>query len=436
MAKNPVLKRLTGSGNFTVPAGVKFLKVYAIPSPPQNVFTVNDAVHAIASGGRVYGWGSGANGRLGDGTLVSKSEPTVITPINNLGEIVAVGNKSSAFGGALTRGGTLYMYGFNSQGYLGDGTTTSQSTPTEVLGGHAFEKVDFKGYTGNMVALKAGGEVWTWGFGANGQLGNNAELNSSSPVQVIGGHSFEEAISGERNVIARKADGTIWGWGRDSGNLNTGGDVSSPVQIQVGTVAEEIAAGENMQFALQNDGSLLSWGAANSSGQLGDGTTVSKSTPVAVVGATVFTTVAAGNNHAAALDENGAAWCWGLNTEGQLGDGTIVSKSSPVQVIGGHTFVEILCSLDGTFARKADGSIWCWGEDRGGNFGQGVAPTTYSSPVQVIGGNNFSGVTAAGLVNVFTPSPGDVLAYDTANGLFGGFPAINGAQEFLVEFFG
>lgn len=435
MAKNPVLKRLAGSGNFTVPAGVNAVKVYAIPLTPSNVFSVDNAVLGIGAGGVYYGWGRGDSGQIGDGTTNSLSSPVQIATFNDIGEWKACAQKAAGNAAALTKDGVCYTTGFNSNGYLGDGTTVAKSSPVQVLGSHVFEKLDHLGGGVNHLAIKADGSLWTWGNNGNGQLGDGTSINKSSPVQVIGGHVFEEARDGDRNAIALKADGTIWGWGRDSGNLNTGGDVSSPVQIQVGTLAEQLATGEGTQFALQSDGSILAWGASNSNGKLGDGTTVAKSTPVAVVGPTVFTQVAAGHSHTAALDENGNAWCWGFNSSGQLGDDTTVAKSSPVQVIGGHTFVEVLCGTFSTHARKADGTIWGWGENGDFRLGDGTN-VDKSSPVQALGSVNFTDITAARLVNLFTPSPGDVIAYDTASGTFGGFPAPEGAQEFLVEFFG
>ncbi len=251
---------------------------------------------------------------------------------------------------------TVWTWGDNGSGRLGDGTHEDKYTPVQVTGGLA----DIVGVTAggsHTVALKDDGTVWAWGDNSDGQLGDGTNVDRYTPVQVVmelGGDPLTgvAAISaGGGHTIALKEDGTVWAWGNNyDGQLGDGTHGSennryTPVQVVMELGGDPlagvsaVAAGGGHTIALKGDGTVWTWG-DNGSGQLGDGTNVDRYTPVQVVmeiGGNPLTGVAAisaGGGHTIALKENGTVWTWGYNYYGQLGDGTHgygTGKATPVQ---------------------------------------------------------------------------------------------------------
>ena len=199
------------------------------------------------------------------------------------------------------------------------------------------------------------GTLWTWGCNGSGQLGNNTIITGSSPVQVPG-TQWTKVSSGNQHTAARKSDGTLWTWGNNNGQLgdNTIIRRSSPVQVP-GTQWTEVSAGNGHTAARKFDGTLWTWGQnygpGESGGRLGDGTVVSRSSPIQVPG-TQWTEVSGGGGHTAARKSDGTLWTWGYNSNGQLGNGTDIQRSSPVQVPGTQ-WAEVSGGGNHTAARKA-----------------------------------------------------------------------------------
>jgi len=207
---------------------------------------------------------------------------------------------------------------------------------------------------GHTVALKSDGSVWAWGANFYGQLGDGTTTDRHSPIQVHGANDtgyltdIVAIATGYSHTVALKSDGTVWAWGANwAGQLGDGTatDRHTPIQVHgsgdVGYLTDitAIAAGEWHTVALKSDGTVWAWG-ANWAGQLGDGTATEKHSPVQVHGSgdvgylTDITAIAAGEWHTVALKSNGSVWAWGRNDEGQLGDGTVTEKHTPVQVHG------------------------------------------------------------------------------------------------------
>ena len=197
----------------------------------------------------------------------------------------------------------------------------------------------------HTIALKNNGMVWIWGSNYRGQLGDGTTTSRSTPVQVNGVSSVSAIASGQQHTIVLKNDGTVWDWGVNySGQLGDGTttDRSTPVQVSgLGNVTAIASArvGDGCGYeldhtiALKNDGTVWTWG-YNYYGQLGDGTTTNRSTPVQVSGLSGVTAIAGGGNHTIALKNDGTVWTWGYNYSGQLGDGTTTDRNTPVQVAG------------------------------------------------------------------------------------------------------
>lgn len=290
--------------------------------------------------------------------------------------------------------GTVYAFGGNFNGSLGTNDTNSSSSPIQVITkGNTWISVSAGG--SHSAGVKADGTLWMWGRNAYGQLGNNFDYyNISSPVQTItGGSNWSQVSCGETSTAAIKTDGTLWTWGlNSSGELGDGTTISrsSPVQtITGGSNWSKISVGRLHTAAIKTDGTLWLWG-LGTSGQLGDNTTISKSSPVqAVTAGTTWSKVSAGSAYTGAIKTDGTLWLWGYNYQyGNLGDNSQVNRSSPVQTVtAGTNWKEISCSKISLYmhtgAIKTDGTLWMWGGNNQGALGDNTG-TNRSSPVQTI----------------------------------------------------
>jgi alpha-tubulin suppressor-like RCC1 family protein len=255
--------------------------------------------------------------------------------------------------------------------------------------------------TFSSAAVKTDGTLWTWGYDASGQLGQSGtSANRSSPVTTSGGGTnWKQAAAGGSHTAAIKTDGTLWNWGaNDSFNLGDGtsSSRSSPVTTTGGgTTWQQVACGTGFTVAVKTDGTLWAWG-FNSSGQLGDSTTSTRSSPVtATGGGTTWKQVACGSGHTAAVKTDGTLWTWGGNTYGALGDNSTSNRSSPVTTVaGGTNWKQVACGLVNTAAIKTDGTLWTWGRNNYGQLGDNTSSTSgRSSPVTtILGGNNWKQV--------------------------------------------
>ena len=293
---------------------------------------------AIKTDGTLWCWGLGTSGELGDNTTSSKSSPV---------QTVTFGTnwKSSAYSqstaSAIKTDGTLWCWGIGGNGQLGDNTAVSRSSPVQTVAFGTNWKQS-SSLAAGIVALKTDGTLWGWGDNSLGFLGDNTIVAKSSPVQTVAfGTNWMKLSSpnssNNAGFAAIKTDGTLWCWGRNSyGQLgdNTIVHRSSPVQtIAFGTNWKQVSCGNTHTAAIKTDGTLWTWG-RNNNGQLGDNTITNKSSPVQTVTfGNNWKQVACGSSSTAAIKTDGTLWVWGINTSGQLGDNTITNKSSPVQTV-------------------------------------------------------------------------------------------------------
>ncbi len=341
---------------------------------------------AVTDTGEAKCWGDNGAGQLGDGTVVEKLTPVGVAGLASGVSAIASGKDHSC---ALTAGGSVKCWGANFEGQLGDGTFTDRLAPVDVdgltSGVSAIVTGDF-----HSCALTTGGGVKCWGTNLSGELGNGANDASNSPVDVVGLSSGAVAIAaGSGHTCALTASGIkCWGWNGD-GQLGDGTtmDRNAPVNV-VGfsSAAAYIDAGFAHSCAVTNSGGLKCWG-WNGSGQVGDGTTMPRLTPVNVMGLTsgVFA-VAAGRNHSCALTTSGGTKCWGGNITGQLGDGTTTPRLAPADVTGLTSGVaEITAGEDHSCAATSNGGLKCWGWNEFGQLGDGTKinrTTCVSVPIQ------------------------------------------------------
>jgi alpha-tubulin suppressor-like RCC1 family protein len=293
------------------------------------------------------------------------------------------------------RGNEAWGWGNNDNGELGDNTIADRSSPVSVVGTHSFVHIAV-GSSHNH-GLKSDGTAWGWGLNTSGQLGDDTITTRSSPVSVVGTHSFVTLCDGGTHSLGLKSDGTAWGWGlNSSGQLGQATSVanrSSPVSILGAHLFIALCGGSSHSLGLKIDGTAWTWG-SNGSGELGDNTATNRSSPVSVVGTHIFITISAGA-HSLALKSDGTAWAWGNNGSAALGDNTAITRSSPVSVVGTHSFIRICATNNTSYGLKSDGSLWGWGFNSVGQIG--VNDTNHrSSPVSVLGGISFNILSSQG----------------------------------------
>jgi alpha-tubulin suppressor-like RCC1 family protein len=284
--------------------------------------------------------------------------------------------------------GTLFMWGYNSYGQIGDNTNDyNKYTPVKIGAGGI---ISFKISCGrnHSAAVKTDGTLWAWGQNYYGQLGDDTTDDRSSPVQTItGGYNWKQVACGYAQTAAIKSDGTLWNWGVYT--------YTPEETVAGGTDWKQVSCGGHIA-GVKTDGTLWLWG-SNSSGQLGDGTTDDNASPIeTITGGNSWTQVSCGGAHSAAIKTDGTLWLWGSNYSGQLGDGTGFgqNKSSPVQTIaGGNNWKQVSCGGRSTAAIKTDGTLWAWGKNPGFGDEAAVGGEVVESPVQTIaGGNNWKQV--------------------------------------------
>lgn len=298
----------------------------------------------------------------------------------------------------LTPANGWYCWGGNQHGGVGDGTTTQRLTPVAVTGGLTFATVSAGGidFTCGLTALNA---AYCWGNNAYGQLGDGTTTDRYTPVAVTGGLTFVELTAGLNHTCGLTADGLAYCWGRNRrGQLGVGSDTTwrlTPVAVAGGLRFASLKAMSWYTCGLNGAGAAYCWG-ANDTGQLGDGTQIYRYTPVAVKGGLTFAALdRSDGNHACGIISGGAAYCWGYNSSGELGDGTTTQRLTPVAVTGGLHFVGVYSDGGYTCGLTDAGAAYCWGRNSMGALGDGTF-TSRLTPVPVTGGLTFTALGAAG----------------------------------------
>ena len=299
----------------------------------------------------------------------------------------------------LFREGNLFTWGAGSNGALGNASTTDRSTPVTTFAGGANWKQISLGDL-DTVAIKTDGTLWTWGAGDYGVLGNNQTTNKSTPVTTFaGGNNWKQVACGRHHMAAIKTDGTLWTWGRvvygALGNASTFINRTTEVTTFAGgTNWKQVSCSGRSTAAIKTYGTLWTWG-SGTSGRLGNGvTTGTISTPVTTfAGGTNWKQVDCGYSHVAAIKTDGTLWTWGIGSNGILGNNQTTNKSTPVTTFAGGTdWKQASAGQFNVAAIKTDGTLWIWGS--GNNLGTNDI-TTRSTPVTTFaGGNNWKQVSS------------------------------------------
>jgi len=307
----------------------------------------------------------------------------------------------------------LWAWGLGTSGQLGNNTVTNKSTPvTTFAGGTDWKQVS--GGTIHCAAIKTDGTLWTWGSGTFARLGDNTATSKSTPVTTFaGGTDWKQVSVGSRHCAAIKTDGTLWTWGGGTfGQLgdNTVTNKSTPVTTFAGgTNWKQVSSGGNHCTAIKTDGTLWTWG-LGTAGQLGDNTATSKSIPVTTfAGGTNWKQVSAGDNHCTAIKTDGTLWTWGRGNVGQLGDNTVTNKSTPVTTFaGGTNWKQVSSGNEHCTAIKTDGTLWTWGLGTSGQLARfGFILQTLIPVTTFAGGTNWADTATTEPEDLYTLSAGN-----------------------------
>jgi alpha-tubulin suppressor-like RCC1 family protein len=380
----------------------------------------NDLVLVWANN-RALAWGDNTSGQIGDGTMTSRKLPTPVAILGVLaGKTVIAFTKGYSHALALCSDGTVAAWGSNDSGQLGDNTTMQRKVPVAVNTASGVSAlygktvVSLAAGASHSMALCSDGTLVTWGGNTNGQLGNNSTTQSSVPVAVSTG-SGVSALAGKTVMmiaanglhnLALCTDGTLAAWGgNSSGQLGDNTTVQRKVPVAVNTASGisalygktvlGLTAGNYHNMVLCADGSLVTWG-SNSFGQLGDNTTTQRNVPVAVnavsgvsalAGKSVVA-MAAGGQHNLALCTDGSVAAWGFNGSYQLGDGTATQRSVPVAVnavsgvssLYGRIVMSLSAGQNHSAALCSDGTLQTWGSNSTGALGDDTVPSLRNVP--------------------------------------------------------
>lgn len=408
---------------------------------------------AVKNDGTIWSWGLNDNGQLGQNDRVNRSSPVQVGALTNWSKLTK-GPEKCRFVAATKTDGTLWAWGLNNNGQLGQNNLTNRSSPIQVGALNTWLNVNTLKYS--TLAVKTDGTLWSWGqnlglLGTNdviyrsspvqvgalttwlftgtgqssslalnapsleksnlwvigrnnfGQLAQNNLIYRSSPVLVSSRVSWSTTSNSVQGFFAIRTDGTLWGCGRnDSGQLGQNDAVARSTITQIGSSTDWASCmmGYSHVLAVKTNGTLWGWG-KNQYGQIGSSDRVYRSSPTQIGALTNWLSVAGGQYCSIAIKTDGTLWAMGQNDSGgTLGTGNIINRSSPVQVGALTNWAKIALAQYSVAAVKTDGTLWTWGANDNGQLGQndrgsGLS-TSRSSPVQVGALTNWALVAVTG----------------------------------------
>jgi len=362
---------------------------YVIPAAGPSIVAAGGS-HTVVrkADGTLAGFGLNHSGQLGDGTAVDRVIPTASVDASNLWTNLSAGDFHTL---ALRSDGSVWGWGLNQNGQIGDKTVVDKMAPTQIGTDKKWNVVSAG--KAHSVGVKSDGTLWVWGRNFDGQLGDVTGVDKTAPIQVLmapaaaGSATAATAVAadkiwmgagaGSNFTVGVKTDGTVYAWGsNERGQLGNGTSAAPAIATNVPTLvaglkALAISVGNLHVLAIRPDGALFSWG-ANELGQLGNGKSTDGKLPVQVGTETDWKMVSAGGFHSLAVKIDGSLWSWGSNINGQLGVGTTTESFEPKQIGLSRDWVAVFAGKYHSFALKSDGTLWGWGRNYEGQQGNGT----------------------------------------------------------------
>jgi alpha-tubulin suppressor-like RCC1 family protein len=305
---------------------------------------------AIKTDGSLWTWGLNTDGRLGinSTTGISRSTPVTTFAGGTNWKQISVGRFHMA---AIKTDGTLWTWGRSERGQLGINQsifTADRLTPvTTFAGGNTWKSVNCGDR--HTAAIKTDGSLWVWGINEEGQLGDNTTVSKSIPVTTFaGGNDWKSVAGGQNHTAAIKTDGSLWMWGSNAyvqlGTNDTNTRTTPVTTFAGGTTWKSVACGRLHTAAIKTDGTLWTWG-QNDNGRLGTNDTTRRSTPVTTFsGGTNWKQVDCGEAHTMAVKTDGTLWGWGQGSVGRLGTNGNSSAVPVTTFAGGNNWKQVSCS--------------------------------------------------------------------------------------------
>lgn len=324
------------------------------------------ACYALDKNGLLWGWGA-----VVSAAALAQRNLYFSSPVSFLGNkktFCAVNGYQVAFLG-LDKYGQIWGWGDNGDGSAGVNSLLPVYSPTKISGvAKTFCKIGGGVSAGGAAAIDQYGQIWGWGYNTTGLVGNNSTANTSTPVSVCGTKKTfcEIANCGSFWKIALDKYGQIWGWGYNTqGQIGDNSTIAKSTPVAICGIKKtfcQIAGGLRVSRAIDQYGQIWSWG-RNTNGIIGNNSFLNYCTPVSVCGARkTFCKIGSSYLSSYAIDQYGKIWSWGGNTYGELGDNTVVSKSTPIAIVGStKTFCEIGAGQSYAIAIDKYGKVWAWG---------------------------------------------------------------------------
>jgi alpha-tubulin suppressor-like RCC1 family protein len=344
---------------------------------------------AIRSDGQAFCWGRNDQGQLGDGTGDPRLKPTAVAGHLKFSSIAAGADGFHTCGVAAD---SVYCWGSNARGELGDGSTTPHGVPKPVSGGIAFIGVSVGG--NHACAWTAAHQAYCWGGNHAGQLGDGTTTDRHQPVVSAAGFRVQSIGAGTFHTCADSLNSRVYCWGENgNGQLGDGTNIQrhAPTQVLSPWKFGSYSSGAYHSCGLTGGGSASARGLAycvglNEHGRLGDGTSLSRDTLVDVAGGYRFLVISAGERHTCGIVVGSRkVLCWGDNSYGQLGDGTTTSHPVPTKVLGSMSFATVSAGTGHTCGITTQEKAYCWGRNTEGQLGDGtqvnrLIPTKVTAP--------------------------------------------------------
>lgn len=360
--------------------------------------------------GTLWGWGYNGYGQVGDGTNTTRLNAVQIGKDSNWVSVSA--GRGHRLG--LKSNGTLWAWGSNYYGELGNSDTINQWSPIQIGNLNSWIYIAAGRFT--SYGIKSDGTLWAWGDNYFGQLGDSTKKNRKSPVQIGKDNNWVSISTSESNVLGLKSNGNLYGWGRnDVGQLGDGttSDKLTPFKIGTDNTWVKVSAGGAQTLGLKSDGTLWAWG-GNYFGAVGDSTNTHRYNPVQIKKNAKWVNISAGLMHSFALKTDGTLWAWGYNNYGELGDGTYANRNSPKMIGADSNWIFISGLGQHSLGFKSDGKLMSWGQNKYGKVGDGTT-TDRTSPVQIGYDYKWVSIATGAFHSIGLKADGSLLVWGSNN---------------------